>query len=295
MLSNGLQTNKKIPKTFPAEVKREREKIMKKFLSILLVLAIILAFTACGADGKDGKDGVTPTIEISDDGYWIINGVKTEHKAIGTDGKDGIDGTNGKDGKDGVTPTIDISDDGYWVINGQKTNVRATPEEVAPENPQELQFYLKDDGTYTVSGGNVKYLSGIVIPETYKGGVVVAIEDNAFYNSKSITSVIIGDSVTSIGSSAFSLCELLESVIIGDSVTIIGEGAFSGCYALTSVTIGKSVTIIDWNAFSGCHLLTSIKFEGTVAQWIAITKESYWNTNVPATEVICSDGVVPLN
>ena len=33
-----------------------------------------------GKDGTDGKDGVTPTIEISEDGYWIINGVKTEYR-----------------------------------------------------------------------------------------------------------------------------------------------------------------------------------------------------------------------
>ena len=58
-----------------------------------------------GKDGKDGKDGtngvngldgLTPTITISDDNYWIINGVKTNVKAKGEDGKDGL---NGKDGK----------------------------------------------------------------------------------------------------------------------------------------------------------------------------------------------------
>ena len=77
-----------------------------------------------GAPGKDGTDGITPTIEISADGYWVINGVKTEYKALGSDGKDGQDGapgqdgTDGKDGEDGTTPTIEISADGYWVING---------------------------------------------------------------------------------------------------------------------------------------------------------------------------------
>ena len=81
---------------------------MKKLLSILIVFAIMLTFCACDADGKDGKDGVTPTIEISDDGYWIINGVKTEHKAIGTDGKDGKDGEDG----DSITSVVEISDDG---------------------------------------------------------------------------------------------------------------------------------------------------------------------------------------
>ena len=77
-----------------------------------------------GKDGKDGKDGITPT--ISADGYWVVNGQKTNIKAKGTDGSNGSNGTNGKDGKDGkdgITPTI--SADGYWVVNGQKTNIKA--------------------------------------------------------------------------------------------------------------------------------------------------------------------------
>ena len=61
-----------------------------------------------GKDGKDGKDGtngvnghdgLTPTITISDDNYWIINGVKTSIKAKGEDGKDGNDGKDGVNGK----------------------------------------------------------------------------------------------------------------------------------------------------------------------------------------------------
>lgn len=54
-----------------------------------------------GVDGAPGKDGVTPTIEISSDGYWIINGVKTEYKAIG------IDGTNGTNGVGIASTTMD--------------------------------------------------------------------------------------------------------------------------------------------------------------------------------------------
>lgn len=75
--------------------------------------------------GIDGADGLTPTIEISNDGFWILNGKKTNVKAKGIDGKDGSNGTNGKDGIDGLTPTVEISDDGYWVINGNKSTTRA--------------------------------------------------------------------------------------------------------------------------------------------------------------------------
>lgn len=47
-----------------------------------------------------GKDGVTPTIEIKD-GYWVINGEKTDKVAFGKDGIDGQDGHDGIDGQDG--------------------------------------------------------------------------------------------------------------------------------------------------------------------------------------------------
>ena len=74
------------------------------------------------SENDDDTNTTAPTIEISADGYWVINGVKTEYKAIGSNGKDGVDG---EDGKDGVTPSIEISADGYWVINGVKTEYKA--------------------------------------------------------------------------------------------------------------------------------------------------------------------------
>ena len=58
-----------------------------------------------GEDGEDGKDGSVVT--IGEDGYWYIDGVKTDVKAKGTDGEDGTDGTNGVDGNGIKSITID--------------------------------------------------------------------------------------------------------------------------------------------------------------------------------------------
>ena len=69
-----------------------------------------------------GKDGHTPVVTIGADGYWYIDGINTEVKATGEDGKDGQDGADGEDGK---TPQITINSAGYWVINGVETTVRA--------------------------------------------------------------------------------------------------------------------------------------------------------------------------
>ena len=42
-----------------------------------------------GTNGKDGSDGKTPELSISVDGYWVIDGIKTNTLAQGPAGKDG--------------------------------------------------------------------------------------------------------------------------------------------------------------------------------------------------------------
>lgn len=47
-----------------------------------------------GIQGVPGEDGHTPTISISADGYWVVDGVKTDTKAQGEQGEPGKDGTS---------------------------------------------------------------------------------------------------------------------------------------------------------------------------------------------------------
>ena len=82
----------------------------------------------------------------------------------------------------------------------------------------------------------------------------------------SITSAIIPEtvtyygttySVTRIDNDAFSECYSLTSITIPNSVTSIGYSAFEGCSSLTTITIPNSVTSIEAWAFYGCSSLTS--------------------------------------
>ncbi len=75
--------------------------------------------------------------------------------------------------------------------------------------------------------------------------------------------------------------------------TAIGVYAFSDCKNLCKVTFDEVVSIGE-GAFRNCVNLTTIIYEGTTAQWNAISKGADWNLNVPATHVQCSDGTVAL-
>lgn len=113
-------------------------------------------------------------------------------------------------------------------------------------------------------------------------------------SGKKETSFILPDSVTTIGMGAFACGAGLTGITIGNNVTAIEAGAFAGCSSLEYITFGKSVKSIDTYAFEECGSLTSITFEGTIAEWDAISKGSNWNSNVPATEVVCSDGTAVI-
>ena len=87
---------------------------------------------------------------------------------------------------------------------------------------------------------------------------------------------------------------IIPSKYRGESVTGIGELAFYKRSDMKTVIIPEGVTDIGELAFYNCTGLTSITFNGTKAQWNAISKGSSWKGYVPATEVVCSDGSVSL-
>lgn len=87
---------------------------------------------------------------------------------------------------------------------------------------------------------------------------MTSIEEETFYNCKSLISITIPNGVASIGDRAFSWCTGLTSITIPNSVTSIGDSAFKGCAGLISLIVGNSVTSIGEDAFEGCTDMTSI-------------------------------------
>lgn len=133
--------------------------------------------------------------------------------------------------------------------------------------------------TYTVSNDKITITglkpevktSSIIIPDTISNKQVSFIANSAFENNSKIV-----------------------TITIPDSVTDIGLWAFSGCTGLTSVTIPDSVTYIGDSVFYNCTSLTSINFNGTKAQWNAVSKGSNLVKNAGTSQVNCTDGIVQI-
>lgn len=156
-----------------------------------------------GADGKDGKDGSAgkdgkpgSVVTIGSDGYWYIDGVKTEYKAQGEKGEkgdqgetgpQGPQGPKGEDGKDATGiyyyPGTEGAEKGFWVkvtVVGDNETKEVTTLRWAPKEEDRIGVVWTDgqlkltnvkgyDGTLTIDLNT--YLKALVFkPEMVLDG-----------------------------------------------------------------------------------------------------------------------------
>ncbi len=139
----------------------------------------------------------------------------------------------------------------------------------------ESKLHTDDNGYIFYVNGETVYLIGykgeateLTLPSNYNGSNYI-INQYAFGDCDSLTSINIPDGVNSIGDWAFYRCTSLESITIPDSVTNIGECAFWGCGSLESIT-----------------------YTGTIDQWNTIEKDGNWDSNIPDYFITCTDGTI---
>lgn len=124
---------------------------------------------------------------------------------------------------------------------------------------------------YVTVARNAGFVGDLTLPSTVdftENGstttyTVTKINAQAF-QSTSITSITIPNSVTELGAQAFSYCNVLTSITLPNSITTIPEQFLRSSKSLESITIPNSVTSIEDSAFFECSKLKTITLSNTL-------------------------------
>ncbi|MBQ8416173.1 MAG: leucine-rich repeat domain-containing protein [Clostridia bacterium] len=102
----------------------------------------------------------------------------------------------------------------------------------------------------------------LIIPYKHDNLIVREIDDCAFRECNTITSVLLPNTVKDVGIGAFSECTSLASVTFADysQLDTVNVEAFQGCKSLEHVDFGAdtSLRVIGMRSFENCTSLTSI-------------------------------------
>lgn len=118
--------------------------------------------------------------------------------------------------------------------------------------------------------GDIKGWCNITFINAYSNPMYYA--DNLYFNGELLQGeLIIPDSITSINDCAFINCDSLTSIVIPDGVKSIGWYAFADCTSLTSIVIPDSITSILKDSFYNCNSLTDVYYTGDIVGWCNIS------------------------
>ncbi len=119
------------------------------------------------------------------------------------------------------------------------------------------------DFAYTADGGEVTITDYIgtsehvLIPDAIDGLPVTALGHRAFYE-KTVTTVVVPDSVTEIGAACFSGDNYLVSLTLPDGLAELSYGALESCYSLMDFDLPKGLKTIGAGALQSIFYLTHL-------------------------------------
>ena len=100
---------------------------------------------------------------------------------------------------------------------------------------------------------------------------LVYIGDQAFSGCEKLRSLNLPDTARYIGNQAFLNCYELKSVDLGKSMTLLGTNTFEYCQSMRIIYIPKTLTAIKTSHFTDCMSLTLLLYEGSEAEFDAIS------------------------
>ena len=121
--------------------------------------------------------------------------------------------------------------------------------------------------TLTITSGDIKYLGttrNLNLKMLIIRAEVSSIEESAFRECNSLSSVSVLARVDKIGSYTFYKCPKLTTIELSSSIKTIGQSAFASCTSLGQIELGSNVTSIEKNAFKDCKALASVSLRSNV-------------------------------
>lgn len=216
---------------------------------------------------KNGAAGNSPVVSISEDGYWVINGVKQEVKAVGVDGEDGNDGVDGK------TPLFSVDAEGYWTVS---YDGGVTAERVKDAEGNEVRAKVK------VEGGD-SYFASVEVKD---GCLVIQLKEN-----DEIITVPIVKGFSFIIRKDGALVEGIQQIPAGSTVTFDVEQSGVAAAAIVACPSGFEAELTDTQL--SVTSLPETKASASTSKDIAILAVSNNGISVMAkiqVEKIASEG-----
>jgi len=112
-------------------------------------------------------------------------------------------------------------------------------------------------------------------------------------NAKKSSLYEVPKSVLEIERMAFSNAEILK-IILPKTITKISENAFRFS-TVKEISIPKSVSVMENGILQWCDNLEKIYYEGTKAEWKALSEDSYYDSKTKNHTVVCKDGEISVD
>ena len=177
----------------------------------------------------------------------------------------------------GKEEEVDVNDPFYRIEN----------EELVKPSQNSL-FRYKVFETYVEISEYVGEETNVVIPDTIEDRQVLVIGEQAFYNNKTVSNVVMSNNIVKVGASTFSYCTALKSITLSTNLDNISDYMFENCTALETIKITENVRTIGKYAFMSCNSLEQITIPSAVEE----VMNNAFNSCISLKKAVFMDGVI---